>query len=52
MDDTSITTASRQPVLLVKYQETYLSDLERWLREWRFVIYVLKSTVMLFAKAG
>jgi len=52
MDDTSITTGSRQPVLLVKYQETYLSDLERWLREWRFAINILKSTVMLFAKAG
>jgi retron-type reverse transcriptase len=33
MDDMCITTASHQPVLLVKYQETYLSDLERWLGE-------------------
>jgi hypothetical protein len=51
-DDTSITAASRQPALLVKYQETYRSDLERWLREWRFAMNVSQSNAMLFAKAG
>jgi retron-type reverse transcriptase len=32
-DDTAVTATSRQPALLVKYLETYLSDLERWLSE-------------------
>lgn len=32
-----------------QYLETYLCDLERWLREW---INVLKSTATFFAKAG
>jgi hypothetical protein len=52
MDDTSITATSCQPALLVKHLETYLSDLEQWLREWRIAINVSKSTTMLFAKAG
>ena len=46
-DDTTVISMSNQPVLLVKYLETYLSDLERWLSEWRIAI-----TAMLFAKAG
>jgi retron-type reverse transcriptase len=32
-DDTAVIDTSRQPALLVKYLETYLSDLERWLSE-------------------
>jgi hypothetical protein len=32
--------------------ETYVSDLERELREWRIAINVLKSSVLLFAKAA
>jgi hypothetical protein len=32
-DDTVIIATSRQPALLVKYLDTYLSDLERWLSE-------------------
>jgi len=51
-DNMSITAMSCQPVLFVKYQETYLSNLQGWLRGWRFTINVLKSTVMLFTKAG
>jgi hypothetical protein len=51
-DDTAIIATSRQPTLLVKYLETYLSDLERWLSEWRIAINVSKSSAMLFAKAG
>jgi hypothetical protein len=38
--------------LLIKYLETYLSDLERWLSEWRIAIYVSKSSAMLFVKNG
>jgi hypothetical protein len=52
MDDTAVIAMSHLPVLFVKYLETYLSDLERWLREWRIAINVSKSSTMLFAKAG
>jgi hypothetical protein len=41
-----------QPALLVKYLEAYLSDLERWLSEWRIAINISKSSAMLFAKTG
>ena len=50
-DDTAITATSRKPALLVSYLESYLSDLERWLREWKIAI-VSKSNATLFAKAG
>ena len=48
-DDTAIIVTSRKPALLVTYPESLLSDLERWLREWRIVINVSKSTAMIFA---
>jgi hypothetical protein len=51
-DDTAVIATSRQPALLVKYLETYLSDIERWLSEWRIAINVSKSSAMLFAKTG
>jgi hypothetical protein len=51
-DDTAVIATSRQPALLVKYLEAYLSDLERWLSEWRIAINVSKSSAILFAKAG
>jgi len=51
-EDTAIIATSRQPPLLVIYLETYLSDLERWLSEWRIAVNVSKSSVMLFAKTG
>jgi hypothetical protein len=50
-DGTAIITTSRKSALRIRYLETYLSDLERWLREWRISINVSKSNVMLFAKA-
>ena len=43
---------SRQPVLLVRYLEIYLSGLERWLSKWSIAINVSKSSAMLFAKTG
>jgi hypothetical protein len=46
-DDTA-----RRPALLVKYLETYLSALERWLSKWRIAINVSKSSAMLFVKTG
>ena len=34
---------------LVKYLETYLISLERWLREWRVAFNVDKSMALLFS---
>ena len=45
-DDTAIIATCRQPALLVKYLETYFSDLERWLSKWRTAISVWKSSAM------
>jgi hypothetical protein len=45
-------------VVLALYKEytditvSYLSDQQRWLREWRITINVSNSTALLFAKAG
>jgi hypothetical protein len=43
---------SRKSALLIRYLETYPSDLERWLRDWRIAINVSKSNAMLFGKAA
>jgi len=51
-DDTAIIATSRKPTLLVRYLESYLNDLQRWLSEWRFAINVSKSTAIIFARAG
>ena len=51
-DHTAVITTSRQPALLARYLETYLSDLERWLSKWRIAINVSKSSAMLFSKTG
>ena len=51
-DDTALIATSRQPALLVKYVEAYLSELERWLSKWWIAINVSKSSAMLFAKTG
>ena len=40
------------PTLLVSYLESYLSDLQQWLCEWRITINVWKSTAIIFARAG
>jgi hypothetical protein len=50
--DTAIIATSRKSALLIRYLETYLSDLERWLREERIAVNVSKSSAMLFAKAA
>jgi hypothetical protein len=50
--DTAVIATSCQLALLVKYLETYLNDLKRWLSEWRIAINVSKSSAMLFAKTG
>jgi hypothetical protein len=42
-DDTAVITTSLRTALLVKYLETYLSVLERWLSNWRIAINVSKS---------
>jgi hypothetical protein len=51
-DDTAIIATSRKPALLVSYLAAYLSEIERWLREWRISIIVSTSNAMLLAKAG
>jgi hypothetical protein len=51
-DDTAIIATSRKPTQLVSYLESYLSDLQRWLSEWRIAIDVSKSTAIIFARAG
>jgi hypothetical protein len=51
-EDTAVIATSRQTALLVRYLETYLSDLERWLSEWRIAINVSKSSAMFFVKNG
>jgi hypothetical protein len=51
-DDTAVIATPRQPALLVKYLETYLSDQERWLSEWMIAITVWKSSAILFVKNG
>ena len=51
-DDTAIIATSRKPTLLVSYLETYLSNLQRWLMEWRIAINVSKSSAIIFARAG
>jgi len=45
-------TRPKEPALLVKYLEAYLSNLERWLSELRIAINVSKFYAMLFAKTG
>jgi hypothetical protein len=49
-DYTAIIATSHKPTLLVSYLESYLSDLQRWLSEWRIAI-ILKSSAMIFARA-
>jgi hypothetical protein len=51
-DDTAIIATSRKPKLLVSYLESYLNDLQHWVSEWRIAINVLKSTAIIFARAG
>ena len=48
-DDMALVATSDSTKLLVKYLETYLIALERWLREWRIAINVDKSMAVLFS---
>ena len=50
-DDTAIIATSRKPTLLVSYLESYLSDLQQWLSEWKIAINVSKSTAIIFTHA-
>jgi hypothetical protein len=47
-DDTAVISTSRKPALLVSYLDSYLSDLQRWLSEWRIAISISKSSTMFF----
>jgi retron-type reverse transcriptase len=44
-DDTAVIATSRKPALLVSYLETYLAELELWLRKWRLAINVRRLLV-------
>ena len=48
-DDTAIIATFRKPTLLVIYLESYLTDLQQWLSEWRIAIDASKSTAIIFA---
>jgi hypothetical protein len=51
-NDRAIIATSRIPSLLLGYLEAYIGRLELWLRDWRIVIIVSKSTPVLFAKTA
>ena len=51
-DDSAIIATSRMPTLLVSYMESYFSNIQRWLTEWRIAINVSKSSAIIFARAG
>jgi len=51
-DDTAIIATSRKPTLLISYLESYLSDLQQLLSEWRIAINASKSTAIIFVWAG
>jgi hypothetical protein len=47
--DTAILSMSRNPTLLVSYLESYLSNQQWWLTEWRIAINISKNTAIIFA---
>jgi hypothetical protein len=47
----NVLSTSRKPALLVSYLE-YLSDLQRWLSEWRIAINNSRITSIIFGRAG
>jgi hypothetical protein len=49
-EDTAVMATYQKPALLVTYLESYLADLEIWLRKWRIAINVSKSMAMLFTR--
>jgi hypothetical protein len=50
-DNTALVATSREPSLLVRYLETYLSRFQHCLRDW-MIATVSKSTVVLFIKTA
>jgi hypothetical protein len=48
VDDTAVIATSRKPALRASYLESYLAELELWLRKLRIAINVSKSMAMLF----
>jgi len=49
VSDTAVIATPRQATLLVKYLETYISDLEQWLGRWRITINISRAP-RLFSK--
>jgi hypothetical protein len=52
VDDLVIIAMFRKPMPLISYLESYLSDPQLWLSEWRITIKLSKSTAITFVKAG
>jgi hypothetical protein len=50
-DDTAVIATSRKPTLLGSFLASYFNELQRWLSEWKLVIYVSKSSPKIFAFA-
>lgn len=50
--NTAILISSGQAALIVKYMESYVSELQRLLKEYRTSINVSNSTAMLFARVS
>ena len=51
-DGTAIIATLGKPTILVIYLESYLNELQQWLREWRIAIKASKSTPLIFARTG
>jgi hypothetical protein len=49
VDDMAIIATSCKRTLLVTYLQSYLSNLQWWLSEWRITINVSKSSAIIFA---
>ena len=49
-DETAVIATFRIPTLLVRYLESYLNYLQRWLSEWRVAIIVSNSSAIIFER--
>ena len=48
-EDMAFIAPSHNLTLLVNYLESYLNELQRWLKEWRIAFILSKSTTIIFA---
>jgi hypothetical protein len=50
-EETALIVVSHKPMLFERYLESNLSDLKRWLSEWRIAINVSNNSAMIFVLA-